>query len=112
MNFLDFNQTIDMKKKYLEENTLICQKITDKIVKEKVNLTYFQNIINLINQLDNCKNIHNYQYFSILENYIKKYNLFHPNNLDNIIIDNDLFETLNQNLYNPDKFIKLLLAQH
>jgi hypothetical protein len=101
-----------MKKKYFEENTVICQKITDKILKEKVNSTYFHNIINLINKLDNCKNIQNYQYFSILENYIKKHNLYHPNNLDNIIIDVDFFEVLNQNLYNPDKFIKLLLAQH
>ena len=112
INFLDFNQNIEMKKKYFEENIVICQKITNKILKEKVNSTYFHNIINLINKLDNCKNIQNYQYFSILENYIKKHNLYHPNNLDNIIIDVDLFEVLNQNLYNPDKFIKLLLAQH
>jgi len=112
INLLDYNESIENKKKYLEEHKIICEKITDKIIKEKVNLTYFKNIINFMDKLENCKNINNYQYFNILENYIKKCNLFCPNNLDSYIIDNSLFDILSQNLNNPDKFIQLLLVQH
>jgi hypothetical protein len=112
ISILDFKQSIEIKKQYLEENKLFCEKITDKIIKEKVNSIYFKNINNIMNQLDECKNINNSQYFSILEIYLKKYDLFHDNNIDTFIIDPLIFDVLSQNLDNPEKFIKLLLVQN